>query len=52
MIRGLNAVRSKSKALVLLAGMFAILVDGVAKILVASKLGTKALSRSIQGACS
>lgn len=48
MTRGLNAVKSKSKALILLAGMFPILVDGVVKMLVSSKLGTKALSRSIR----
>ena len=48
MTRGLNVASSKSNASVLLEGIFAILVDGVAKILVSNTSGTDALKLSIR----
>ncbi|WP_162798579.1 hypothetical protein [Sulfitobacter sp. SK012] len=46
--RGLNVASSKSKASVVLVGMFAISVDGVAKMLVFSTPGTAVVSQSIR----
>jgi hypothetical protein len=46
--RGLKVANSRSNASILLFGIFAILVDGFAKMLVSNISGTDALKRSIR----